>query len=144
MDNGEYILGILVIIAIYIYYIGDVVWGFNISDRLCKKEKETEHKIKARRKSDMVMLQSVEFADNINVAELYDNLCKGGIQGIKSIKKVGDRYWVEMEFCGKGYFTLTAGRVNIVSIGNIINMKNGKLLRSPQQDSLKYTKNMQV
>lgn len=24
MDNGEYILGILVIIAIYIYYIGDV------------------------------------------------------------------------------------------------------------------------
>ena len=78
MDNGEYILGILVIIAIYIYYIGDVVWGFNISDRLCKKEKETEHKINARRKSDMVMLQSVEFADNINVAELYDNLCKGG------------------------------------------------------------------
>lgn len=102
MDNGEYILGILVIIAIYIYYIGDVVWGFNISDRLCKKEKETEHKINARRKSDMVMLQSVEFADNINVAELYDNLCKGGIQGIKSIKKVGDRYWVEMEFYGKG------------------------------------------
>lgn len=49
MDNGEYILGILVIIAIYIYYIGDVVWGFNISDRLCKKEKETEHKINARR-----------------------------------------------------------------------------------------------
>lgn len=36
----------------------------------------------------MVMLQSVEFADNINVAELYDNLCKGGIQGIKSIKKL--------------------------------------------------------
>lgn len=26
MDNGEYILGILVIIAIYIYYIGDVVY----------------------------------------------------------------------------------------------------------------------
>lgn len=50
------------------------------------KGKETEHKINARRKSDMVMLQSVEFADNINVAELYDNLCKGGIQGIKSIK----------------------------------------------------------
>lgn len=69
---------------------------------------------------------------------------KGGIQGIKSIKKVGDRYWVEMEFYGKGYFTLTAGRVNIVPIGNIINMKNGKLLRSPQQDSLKYTKNMSV
>lgn len=88
MDNGEYILGILVIIAIYIYYIGDVVWGFNIFDRLCKKEKETEHKINARRKSDMVMLQSVEFADSINVAELYDNLCKGGIQGIKSIKKL--------------------------------------------------------
>ena len=51
---------------------------------------------------------------------------------------------MEMEFYGKGYFTLTAGRVNIVSIGNIINMKNGKLLRSLQQDSLKYTKNMSV
>lgn len=72
----------------FIYYIGDVVWGFNIFDRLCKKEKETEHKINARRKSDMVMLQSVEFADSINVAELYDDLCKGGIQGIKSIKKL--------------------------------------------------------
>lgn len=45
MDNGEYILGILVIIAIYIYYIGDVVWGFNISDRLCKKEKRLSIKL---------------------------------------------------------------------------------------------------
>lgn len=44
----------------------------------------------------------------------------------------------------KRVLSLTAGRVNIVSIGNIINMKNGKLLRSPQQDSLKYTKNMSV
>ena len=67
-----------------------------------------------------------------------------GNTGYKVHKKVGDRYWVEMEFYGKGYFTLSAGRVNIVSIGNINNMKNGKLLRSPQQDSLKYTKNMQV
>ena len=102
MDNGEYILGILVIIAINIYYIGDVVWGFNISDRLCKKEKETEHKINARRKSDMVMLQSVEFADNINVAELYDNLCKGGIQGIKSIKKLEIDIGWRWNFMGKG------------------------------------------
>ena len=121
-----------------------MVWGFNISDRLCKKEKETEHKINARRKSDMVMLQSVEFADNINVAELYDNLCKGGIQGIKSIKKVGDRILGGDGILWKRVLYIDSWQGNIVSIGNIINMKNGKLLRSPQQDSLKYTKNMQV
>ena len=86
----------------FIYYIGDVVWGFNISDRLCKKEKETEHKINARRKSDMVMLQSVEFDDNINVAELYDNLCKGVILGIKSIKKLEIAIGWRWNFMEKG------------------------------------------
>jgi len=40
-----------------------------------------------------------------------------------------------MKFYGEGYFTLD---VDIVSVGHVINMKNGQLLYTPQNDDTEY------
>lgn len=37
-----------------------------------------------------------------------------------------------------GYFTLEGNHVDIVSVGHVINMKNGQLLYIPQNDDTEY------
>ena len=43
-----------------------------------------------------------------------------------------------MKFYGEGYFTLEGNHVDIVSVGHVINMKNGQLLYTPQNDDTEY------
>lgn len=144
MNLAEYIKGFLGIITIIFFGIGIVVWKFRTVDEIQEIEKKIDVDTKKVIESDLEVLSDVSFPAEIDVRKMYGVISAGGIQEIECIKVYEGKYFVKMRFYGKGYFTLTAGRVNIVSIGNIINMKNGKLLRSPQQDSLKYTKNMQV
>ena len=49
----------------------------------------------------------------------------GGIQEIECIKVYEGKYFVKMRFYGEGYFTLEGTHVDIVSVGHVINMKNG-------------------
>ena len=62
----------------------------------------------------------------------------GGIQEIESIKVYEGKYFVKMRFYGEGYFTLEGNHVDIVSVGHVINMKNGQLLYTPQNDDTEY------
>ena len=49
----------------------------------------------------------------------------GGIQEIECIKVYEGKYFVKMKFYREGYFTLEGTHVDIVSVGHVINMKNG-------------------
>ncbi len=62
----------------------------------------------------------------------------GGIQEIESIKVYEGKYFVKMKFYREGYFTLEGTHVDIVSVGHVINMKNGQLLYTPQNDDTEY------
>ena len=57
---------------------------------------------------------------------------------IESIKVYEGKYFVKMKFYGEGYFTLEGNHVDIVSVGHVINMKNGQLLYTPQNDDTEY------
>lgn len=57
---------------------------------------------------------------------------------IECIKVYEGKYFVKMKFYGEGYFTLKGNHVDIVSVGHVINMKNGQLLYTPQNDDTEY------
>lgn len=56
---------------------------------------------------------------------IYNTISAGGIQEIESIRVYKGKYFVKMRFYGEGYFTLEGTHVDIVSVGHVINMKNG-------------------
>ena len=72
------------------------------------------------------------------IRDRYNTISAGGIQEIESIKVYEGKYFVKMRFYGEGYFTLEGNHVDIVSVGHVINMKNGQLLYTPQNDDTEY------
>ena len=138
MNLAEYIKGFLGIIAIIFFGIGIVVWKFRVADEIQEIEKKIDVDTKKVIESDLKVLSDVSFPDEIDVMKMYGVISAGGIQEIECIKVYEDKYFVKMKFYGEGYFTLKGNHVDIVSVGHVINMKNGQLLYTPQNDDTEY------
>ena len=138
MNLAEYIKGFLGIIAIIFFGIGIVVWKFRAADEIQEIEKKIDVDTKKVIESDLKVLSDVSFPDEIDVRKMYGVISAGGIQEIECIKVYEDKYFVKMKFYGEGYFTLKENHVDIVSVGHVINMKNGQLLYTPQNDDTEY------
>ena len=136
----EYIIGFIAIVVIIIYYIGMVVWQDTITRRFQKIIKTAEINNKEIHESDLLILKQTVFPDgnNNDIENIYNTISAGGIQEIESIKVYEGKYFVKMRFYGEGYFTLKGNHVDIVSLGHVINMKNGQLLYTPQNDDTEY------
>ena len=136
----EYIIGFIVIVGILIYYIGIVVWQDTITRRFQKIIKTAEINNKEIHESDLSILKQTLFPDgnDNDIKNIYNTISAGGIQEIESIKVYEGKYFVKMKFYGEGYFTLKGNHVDIVSVGHVINMKNGQLLYTPQNDDTEY------
>ena len=138
MNLAEYIKGFLGIIAIIFFGIGIVVWKFRTVDEIQEIEKKIDVDTKKVIESDLKVLSDVSFPDEIDVRKMYGVISAGGIQEIEYIKVYKGKYFVKMKFYGEGYFTLEGTHVDIVSVGHVINMKNGQLLYTPQNDDTEY------
>ena len=138
MNLAEYIKGFLGIIAIIFFGIGIVVWKFRVADEIQEIEKKIDVDTKKVIESDLKILSDVSFPDEIDVRKMYGVISAGGIQEIECIKVYEGKYFVKMKFYGEGYFTLKGNHVDIVSVGHVINMKNGQLLYTPQNDDTEY------
>ena len=138
MSLAEYIKGFLGIIAIIFFGIGIVVWKFRVADEIQEIEKKIDVDTKKVIESDLKILSDVSFPDEIDVRKMYGVISAGGIQEIECIKVYEGKYFVKMKFYGEGYFTLEGNHVDIVSVGHVINMKNGQLLYTPQNDDTEY------
>ena len=138
MNLAEYIKGFLGIIAIIFFGIGIVVWTFRVADEIQEIEKKIDVDTKKVIESDLKVLSDVSFPDEIDVRKMYGVISAGGIQEIEYIKVYEGKYFVKMKFYGEGYFTLEGNHVDIVSVGHVINMKNGQLLCTPQNDDTEY------
>ena len=138
MNLAEYIKGFLGIIAIIFFGIGIVVWKFRVADEIQEIEKKIDVNTKKVIESDLKVLSDVSFPDEIDVRKMYGVISAGGIQEIEYIKVYEGKYFVKMKFYGEGYFTLKGNHVDIVSVGHVINMKNGQLLYTPQNDDTEY------
>ena len=138
MNLAEYIKGFLGIIAIIFFGIGIVVWKFRVADEIQEIEKKIDVDTKKVIESDLKVLSDVSFPDEIDVRKMYGVISAGGIQEIECIKVYEDKYFVKMKFYGEGYFTLEGNHVDIVSVVHVINMKNGQLLYTPQNDDTEY------
>lgn len=136
----EYIIGLIATVMIIIYYIGMVVWQDTITRRFQKIIKTAEINNKEIHESDLLILKQTVFPDgnNNDIENIYNTISAGGIQEIESIKVYEGKYFVKMRFYGEGYFTLKGNHVDIVSVGHVINMKNGQLLYTPQNDDTEY------
>lgn len=136
----EYIIGFIAIVVIIIYYIGMVVWQDTITRRFQKIIKTAEINNKEIHESDLLILKQTVFPDgnDNDIENIYNTISAGGIQEIESIRVYKDKYFVKMKFYGEGYFTLEGTHVDIVSVGHVINMKNGQLLYTPQNDDTEY------
>lgn len=140
IDVMEYIIGFIAIVVIIIYYIGMVVWQDTITRRFQKIIKTAEINNKEIHESDLLILKQTVFPDgnDNDIENIYNTISAGGIQEIESIKVHEGKYFVKMRFYGEGYFTLEGTHVDIVSVGHVINMKNGQLLYTPQNDDTEY------
>ena len=138
MNLAEYIKGFLGIIAIIFFGIGIVVWKFRVADEIQEIEKKIDVDTKKVIESDLEILSDVSFPDEIDVRKMDGVILAGGIQEIECIKVYEGKYFVKMRFYGEGYFTLKGNHVDIVSVGHVINMKNGQLLHTPQNDETEY------
>lgn len=138
MNLAEYIKGFLGIIAIIFFGIGIVVWKFRTVDEIQEIKKKIDVDTKRVIESDLKVLSDVSFPTEIDVRKMYGVISAGGIQEIESIKVYKGKYFVKMRFYGEGYFTLEGNHVDIVSVGHVINMKNGQLLCTPQNDDTEY------
>ena len=138
MNLAEYIKGFLGIITIIFFGIGIVVWKFRVADEIQEIKKKIDVDTKKVIESDLKVLSDVSFPTEIDVRKMYGVISAGGIQEIESIKVYKGKYFVKMRFYGEGYFTLKGNRVDIVSVGHVINMKNGQLLYTPQNDDTEY------
>lgn len=138
MNLAEYIKGFLGIIAIIFFGIGIVVWKFRVADEIQEIEKKIDVDTKKVIESDLKILSDVSFPDEIDVRKMYGVISAGGIQEIECIKVYEGKYFVKMKFYREGYFTLEGTHVDIVSVGHVINMKNGQLLYTPQNDDTEY------
>lgn len=140
IDVMEYIIGFIAIVVIIIYYIGMVVWQDTITRRFQKIIKTAEINNKEIHESDLLILKQTVFPDgnDNDIENIYNTISAGGIQEIESIKVYEGKYFVKMKFYGEGYFTLKGNHVDIVSVGHVINMKNGQLLYTPQNDDTEY------
>ena len=125
MNLAEYIKGFLGIIAIIFFGIGIVVWKFRVADEIQEIEKKIDVDTKKVIESDLKVLSDVSFPDEIDVRKMYGVILAGGIQEIECIKVYEGKYFVKMKFYREGYFTLEGTHVDIVSVGHVINMKNG-------------------
>ena len=134
MNLAEYIKGFLGIIAIIFFGIGIVVWKFRVADEIQEIEKKIDVDTKKVIESDLTVLSDVSFPAEIDIRKMYGVISAGGIQEIEYIKVYEGKYFVKMKFYGEGYFTLKGNHVDIVSVGHVINMKNGQLLYTPQND----------
>ena len=136
----EYIIGFIAIVVIIIYYIGMVVWQDTITRRFQKIIKTAEINNKEIHESDLLILKQTVFPDgnDNDIENIYNTISAGGIQEIESIKVYEGKYFVKMRFYGEGYFTLKGNHVDIVSVGHVINMKNGQLLYTSQNDDTEY------
>jgi len=136
----EYIIGFIAIVVIIIYYIGMVVWQDTMTRRFQKIIKTAEINNKEIHESDLSILKQTVFPDgnDNDIENIYNTISAGGIQEIESIKVYEGKYFVKMRFYGEGYFTLEGTHVDIVSVGHVINMKNGQLLYTPQNDDTEY------
>lgn len=136
----EYIIGFIAIVVIIIYYIGMVVWQDTITRRFQKIIKTAEINNKEIHESDLLILKQTVFPDgnDNDIENIYNTISAGGIQEIERIKVYEGKYFVKMRFYGEGYFTLEGTHVDIVSVGHVINMKNGQLLYTPQNDDTEY------
>ena len=140
IDIIEYIIGFIAIVVIIIYYIGMVVWQDTITRRFQKIIKTAEINNKEIHESDLLILKQTVFPDgnDNDIENIYNTISAGGIQEIESIRVYKGKYFVKMRFYGEGYFTLKGNHVDIVSVGHVINMKNGQLLYTPQNDDTEY------
>ena len=138
MNLAEYIKGFLGIIAIIFFGIGIVVWKFRTVDEIQEIKKKIDVDTKRVIESDLKVLSDVSFPTEIDVRKMYGVISAGGIQEIECIKVYEGKYFVKMRFYGEGYFTLEGNHVDIVSVGHVINMKNGQLLYTPQNDDTEY------
>ena len=136
----EYIIGFIAIVVIIIYYIGRVVWQDTMTRRFQKIIKTAEINNKEIHESDLSILKQTVFPDgnDNDIENIYNSISAGGIQEIERIKVYEGKYFVKMKFYGEGYFTLKGNHVDIVSVGHVINMKNGQLLYTPQNDDTEY------
>ena len=127
IDIMEYIIGFIAIVVIIIYYIGMVVWQDTITRRFQKIIKTAEINNKEIHESDLSILKQTVFPDgnDNDIENIYNSISAGGIQEIERIKVYEGKYFVKMRFYGEGYFTLEGTHVDIVSVGHVINMKNG-------------------
>lgn len=100
--------------------------------------KTAEINIKEIHESDLSILKQTLFPNGSDIKNIYNTISAGGIQEIESIKVYEGKYFVKMRFYGEGYFTLEGTHVDIVSVGHVINMKNGQLLYTPQNDDTEY------
>ena len=140
IDIMEYIIGFIAIVVIIIYYIGMVVWQDTITRRFQKIIKTAEINNKEIHESDLLILKQTVFPDgnDNDIENIYNTISAGGIQEIECIKVYEGKYFVKMKFYREGYFTLEGTHVDIVSVGHVINMKNGQLLYTPQNDDTEY------
>lgn len=117
-----------------------VVWQDTIIRRFQKIIKTAEINNKEIHESDLLLLKQTVFPDgnDNDIENIYNTISAGGIQEIESIKVYEGKYFVKMRFYGEGYFTLEGTHVDIVSVGHVINMKNGQLLYTPQNDNTEY------
>ena len=126
MNLAEYIKGFLGIIAIIFFGIGIVVWKFRVADEIQEIEKKIDVDTKKVIESDLKVLSDVSFPAEIDIRKMYAVISAGGgIQEIECIKVYEGKYFVKMKFYREGYFTLEGTHVDIVSVGHVINMKNG-------------------
>ena len=138
MNLAEYIKGFLGIITIIFFGIGIVVRKKRTVDEIQEIEKKIDVDTKKVIESDLEVLSDVSFPAEIDVRKMYGVISAGGIQEIECIKVYEGKYFVKMRFYGEGYFTLEGNHVDIVSVGHVINMKNGQLLYTPQNDDTEY------
>lgn len=125
MNLAEYIKGFLGIIAIIFFGIGIVVWKFRAADEIQEIEKKIDVDTKKVIESDLKVLSDVSFPAEIDKGKCMALFRRGGIQEIECIKVYEGKYFVKMKFYREGYFTLEGTHVDIVSVGHVINMKNG-------------------
>ena len=117
-----------------------MVWQDTITRRFQKIIKTAEINNKEIHESDLSILKQTVFPDgnDNDIENIYNSISAGGIQEIERIKVYEVKYFVKMRFYGEGYFTLKGNHVDIVSVGHVINMKNGQLLYTPQNDDTEY------
>lgn len=117
-----------------------MVWQDTITRRFQKIIKTAEINNKEIHESDLSILKQTVFPDgnDNDIENIYNSISVGGIQEIERIKVYEGKYFVKMRFYGEGYFTLKGNHVDIVSVGHVINMKNGQLLYTPQNDDTEY------